>query len=204
MFGIEITHKKVSSMKNSFCVFSIVLIGLLAFSISSCDDQMTSQMDTIVDTVTDSPPEDPVAPPSEPVAPLPDGAVVSIAPGQIVSPAVGAQLTVSVYIAQAVNVAGYDLKVRFDPTALQYVESANADYLPAGTYAPSAEVSANTVHLVAVSFIGAAVESGTLATVTFEVVAAKGSTLQLIDVFISDNAGNLLSVTAQDGTIEAP
>ena len=57
-------------MKSSLRFLSIVLIGLLAVAISSCDNQMTSPMDSIVDMVTDSPTES-VTPPDQPM--LPEG-----------------------------------------------------------------------------------------------------------------------------------
>lgn len=196
-------------MKMRFPILGIVLIALLAISISSCDEERAGPMDPIVDAVVDTPPSEPVSPPSEgtvtPTTPTtPDGPIVSIAPAQISSPAVGAQLTVRVNIARAADVAGYDFTVGFDPTALRYVESANADYLPAGAFAAPAVASANSVRLTAASLTGAATaNSGTLATVTFEVIAAKASTLQLSNVIISDSAGTLISATAQGGSVMA-
>lgn len=42
-------------MKNSFQVFSALLIGMLAIVIIGCDDQTTLQMDTAIDVITDGP-----------------------------------------------------------------------------------------------------------------------------------------------------
>ena len=47
--------------------------------------------------------------------------VVSVSPATIDSPAVGEQFTVSIDITDGKNVAGYQMTVNFDPTALKYV-----------------------------------------------------------------------------------
>ena len=193
-------------MKKCFPILGIVLTVLLALSISSCDEEMEGTMEPIVDAIVDTPGSEPVAPPSEPVAPSVQEVTVSITPAQIESPAVGAQLIVSIDIADAMDVAGYDIRVGFDPTALQYIEGTTTDYIPVDEeFSGLIVASTNRVRLVNASLTGpAAAESGTLATVTFEVVAAKASTLQLMDVIIGDSDGIPLSVTTQNGTITAP
>ena len=78
------------------------------------------------------------------------------------------------------GVAGYELTVGFDPTVLRYIGGANADYLPEGAFALSPIVLNGAVYIAATSIIGAASDSkGKLATLTFEVVAAKASTLHI-------------------------
>ena len=193
-------------MKTLFPILGVVLTILLALSISSCDEEMNGQIEPVVDAVVDTPPADTVSLPSEPMVPSSGGITVSITPAQIASPAVGAQLTIRIDIARAMNVAGYDIRVGFDPTALRYIEGVNADYLPTDESFPGTVVaSTNSVRLVDISLVGpAAAESGTLATVTFEVVDAKASALQLMDVIISDSAATSLSVTTQNGTVTAP
>ena len=129
-------------------------------------------------------------------------AMVSIDPAEVASPAVGGQLTVSIKIANGTNVAGYNVTVGFDTTALAYVEIANASYLPSGALAAPAQVSGNRVTLAATSLSGAAsATSGTLATLKFEVVAAKASTIELIEVILSDSAANSLAVTKRNGEV---
>ena len=59
---------------------------------------------------------------------------VSISPASVESPAVGGQFTVSLEIQGGQNVAGYQVTVAFDTSALRYVSSANSDYLPAGAF----------------------------------------------------------------------
>ena len=77
------------------------------------------------------------------------------------------------------------------------------NYLPGCAFALSPIVLNGAVHIVATSVIGAAAaREGRLATLTFEVVTARASTLRLRDVILSDSAGISLPVTARDGHIE--
>ena len=73
----------------------------------------------------------------------------------------------------------------FDPTALNYVSSTNSDYLPAGAFpAPIDFVYESKLTIAAVSLTGPAADSdGALATITFEVVKAKASTIGLHMLF---------------------
>ena len=117
--------------------------------------------------------------------------------------AVGEQLNVDIQISDAQGVVGYELTVGFDPTVLRYIGGGNADYLPEGAFTLTPIVSNNGVYIAATSIIGAASDSkGKLATLTFEVVAARASTLQLKEVILSDSAGIPLSVATKDGRIE--
>jgi len=117
--------------------------------------------------------------------------------------AVGERINVDIQISDAQDVAGYELTIGFDPTVLRYIGGANADYLPEGTFALSPIVLNGAVHIAATSVIGAAfAREGTLATLTFEVVAARESTLKLRNVILSDSAGMSLPVTTRDGQIE--
>ena len=117
---------------------------------------------------------------------VPEGTVVSIMPASVTSPAVGEQLTVEIQVAGAENVFGYELTLMFDATALRYVESANGDYLPGAFFVPSLK----NDNEIAIYASGAGTKaSGTLATVTFEVVSRQASTLTLANVLLSDADG---------------
>ena len=131
-------------------------------------------------------------------------AVVSVTSDQISSPAVGEELHFNIQITGGKGVAGYRLTLGFDPTALRYIDSANADYLPAGTFASATITSVNSVHLSAASATGvASAENGTLATVKFEVVAAKSSVIKLMDVILFDSRATPLPVITVDGRVVA-
>ena len=201
-------------MKKRFRIFSLMLIGMLAVVFSGCDEPMATQMDTVLDAVTDDsppmkpvtpPPTEPVVPPPQPVVTLPTGTVVFVEPTQITSPAAGQQLQVRINIKEGADVLAYEVKVGFDPTALRYVSIANADYLPAGAFAAPPQVTANSVYLAATSVAGAAAAArGTLATVTFEVVSAKASTITINDVLLSDSNVPALALKTVNGTVTAP
>lgn len=129
-------------------------------------------------------------------------AVVSIDPAEVASPAVGGTLSVNIKVSNGTGVAGYDVTVGFDTSALQYVEIKNANYLPTGAFAAPPRVSGNRVTLAATSLSGAAAAtSGTLATLTFKVVTAKASTIALVEVILSDSAAKELAVSKRNGEV---
>ena len=129
-------------------------------------------------------------------------AVVSIDPAEVASPAVGGTLSVNIKVSNGTGVAGYDVTVGFDTSALQYVEIKNANYLPTGAFAAPPRVSGNRVTLAATSLSGAAsATSGTLATLTFKVVTAKASTIALVEVILSDSAAKELAVSKRNGEV---
>ena len=126
-------------------------------------------------------------------------AVVSVEPAEVESPAAGEELMVSINISGGADVAGYQLTVNFDPTALSYVSGGNADYLAGAVPVPPI-VSDNSVGLAAVAIGAVSDGDGTLATVTFAVVEAKASAISLTDVIIA-GADGALDVTTADGMV---
>ncbi len=131
-------------------------------------------------------------------------ATVSISPASVASPAVGQRLEFSLNITGGDAVAGYQATVRFDDTALRYVSGANGDYLPAGAFFVEPKVKGNLVQLNAVSLAGESNGDGTLATLTFEVIAVKASTLTLSDVLLTDSAGKISVPQVENGDITKP
>ena len=112
---------------------------------------------------------------------------VNITPSPVMAPAIGEQLTVDVNITSTQNIAGYQVTVGFDSTALRYVKSANGDYLPAGAFFVPGIVDGNRVTIGAATLAGTRTGDGTLATLTFEVLALKESQLLLQDVRLRDS-----------------
>ena len=112
---------------------------------------------------------------------------ISLSPGS--SSIIGEQLTLSLKIADGKNVAGYQATVQFDTTALSYVTSENGDYLRADAFLVQPVVDGNLVKLAATSVSGVSNGNGTLATLTFEPVAVKSSTLKLSEVILVDSDG---------------
>ena len=129
---------------------------------------------------------------------------VSISPASVALPAVGKQLEFSLKIAGGEAVAGYQATVQFDTTALRYVSSANGDYLPAGAFFVEPTVEGNLVKLNAASLAGESNGDGTLATLTFEVIAAKASTLTLSDVLLTNSAGKTFVPNLENAEITEP
>ena len=131
-------------------------------------------------------------------------AVVSISPASVASPAIGEQITLSLNIAGGEAVAGYQATVQFDGTALRYISSAIGDYLSAGAFSLPVNSSGNAVTLGGVSLAGESNGDGTLATITFEVIEVKDSTLTLSDVLLSDSAETVSRPQVEDGRIVEP
>ena len=117
--------------------------------------------------------------------PLPTHTTVHIpsTPGQ--SPTLGELLTFPLNITDGEDVAGYQATVQFDPTALRYVKSADGDYLR-NPFFGKPLVAEDRVTLKAVSFDGESQGNGTLATLTFEVLAVKEATLGLSEVILTN------------------
>ena len=131
-------------------------------------------------------------------------AVVSVSPSPVISPAVGEQLTISLNIAAGEAVAGYQFIVRFDPTALRYVESGNGDYLPTGAFFVQPVVNRDRVELASSALAGVSNGDGTLATITFEVMAVKPSTLTLSETLFADDQGNTFRPRVEGSDITEP
>ena len=127
--------------------------------------------------------------------------IVNITPSPAISPDVGENLVVKIDISGVENVAGYQATVRFDSTALRYIESANGTYLPNGTLFVPPVVNANQVTLAATSLSGDSDGAGTLATLTFEVVALKPSYLDLSDVMIMEQDLTSIPIIVKGGNI---
>ena len=134
----------------------------------------------------------------------PTDAVVGISPASVVSPAVGEQLTLNLNIAGGEAVAGYQLTLQFDPTALRYVESSNGDYLSDGAFFVPPVVNRGSIELAASALTGESNGDGTLATLTFEVMAVKVSTLTLSEPLLADSQGNTFRPQVEAGEVTEP
>ena len=113
------------------------------------------------------------------------GASVKVTPDIIESPGVGDQMTVNLDIEDVEKVNGYQLTLEFDATAFQYISSKNGTFLPDDStfdvsLGPTWMRAPNRVKLVSsCSPDDARLGNGTLASVTFKVVAQKASLLSL-------------------------
>ena len=130
-------------------------------------------------------------------------ATVSIDPSLVESPASGEQLALNINITGGMNVAGYEVTVTFDPTALSYVNSSNGDYLPANAFVVPTTTTETSAKLAATAIGATSDGEGTLATVTFTAVEAKDSMIGL-EAVVSDPTASPINVTVQGGTIIGP
>ena len=125
-------------------------------------------------------------------------AVVSIPAPLLVAPPVGSHLTIPLDITNARNVMGYQVSVNFDPSVLRYVSRTNGNYLPHAfvfVEQPQGTEGSVSIHTTGTK-VGA--DSGTLATVTFEVVASKKPTIWLTDLILVGSDGKVLPVRIAD------
>ena len=136
---------------------------------------------------------------------LPDTkATVSISPASVVSPPIGGHFTIALTISEGESVAGYQATVEFDASALRFIRGNDGSYLPAGALAVSSVVSGNKVTLAAASPSGQSGGGGTLATLTFEVIAVKASSLRLAKVLLSDSEGVAYRPRLGEGEVVVP
>ena len=145
-------------------------------------------------------------------------ATVNISPSPMLVPAIGEQFTVSLNITNGENIAGYQATVSFDPTALHYVESTNGDYLPADAFFTPPIVKSDrigetsfgdlifdrNITLAASAHAGVGNGDGTLATLTFEVIDFKPSTLTLSQLYLVDSDGKRWEATTESGAVTIP
>ena len=129
---------------------------------------------------------------------------VRIAPFPVVSPVVGENIVIKVNISEVKNVTGYQATLQFDATALRYVSSSNGNYLPEGAFFVPPVIKGNAVTLAATSLSEESAGDGTLATVTFEVIAVKASTLRLSDVLLTDSVNGSSRPRVEAGEIIEP
>ncbi len=129
---------------------------------------------------------------------------VNLSPVSVASPGVGEQLTFTLNITDGQNIAGYQATVQFDTTTLRYVQSDNGTYLPTGAFFIPPQVEGNTVQLAASSLAGEAMGDGILATITFEIVAVKASTVLLSVVILTNSTGETIIPQTENAEITEP
>ena len=132
-------------------------------------------------------------------------AIVRITPSPAWPPAIGKHLTLNVDVSGEENVTGYQTVLEFDATTLRYISSQNGDYLPGEATFVSELVNPNRLRVIAAASAASRHTVGTLATVTFEVLAAKASTLQLSNVKLARHDGkHARPITVSGSVLEPP
>ncbi len=132
------------------------------------------------------------------------------------NPAVGYQIEVSIDIAGGSNVGGYDFRLTFDSTELEFISIENSNYLPGdpfsgvadyrpdGTYVPEIEPGNGSVRFAAVTLTGTAEGDGTLAVAKFKVLAETETTIGLEDVVIGNRTAQEIDVVSVTGATITP
>ena len=115
------------------------------------------------------------------------------------NPAVGDTIEISINISSASNVAGYDFRLTFDPTKLEFIGIENADYLPTGAFALPPTVGDGSVKFAAAVGTGTGEGDGTLAIATFKVLAKTETTIGLEDVEVGNQLAQLIAITSVTG-----
>ena len=115
------------------------------------------------------------------------------------NPAVGNTIEVAINIAGASNVAGYEIKLIFDPTKLEFISIENADFLPAGALAFPPIIEEGSVTFAALVPTGTDQRGGTLAIATFKVLADTETTVRFEKVEIGDQAAQSLAIASVTG-----
>lgn len=132
-------------------------------------------------------------------------AIVRITPSTAWPPAIGKHLTLNVDVSGGENVTGYQTVLEFDATTLRYISSQNGDYLPGEATFVSELVNPNRLRVIATASAASRHTEGTLATVTFEVLAAKASTVQLSHVrLIRSDGKGARPITVSGSVLEPP
>ena len=131
--------------------------------------------------------------------------IVRIVPTSVESPPVGEQLVITVDIADAQGLSGYQGKVEFDTSALRFVSLTHGIYLSGRVLPIATKVENGQVLFATISIDStASMAEGTLVTITFEVLDAKASKLTLSDVLIGSIGGVSYPVTIENAEILAP
>lgn len=116
-----------------------------------------------------------------------DSAVLAINPAKVVSPSVGETLNIGVSIANATDVAGFEFKLAYDDTALEFSGIKLGSYLPTGAFAVPVKAEAGTVLYGATAIGAKSVKShGELASLSFNVIIAKPSAIEFVSAKLSD------------------
>ena len=127
---------------------------------------------------------------------------VSLSPASVWSGNVGGQFTVNANITDGADVRGYQVELTFDSTALRFISSTDAGYLPMDAFVVPPVLNGNRVTLSAISLQQSSEGDGTLATFTFEVLTASPAMPILSDVKLTDSNADSLAVQIETGEIE--
>ena len=131
---------------------------------------------------------------------------VIVDPSWVTSPPLGHKLEFSLVINSGENVAGFEASVLFDPTALRYADSEFGSYfsIPGSEFVVEPAIKEGRVTFRAMRLDGVNQGYGTLATLKFEVLAVKASSVKLLDVSLIDRDWKRTYPGVEDGRVVVP
>ena len=129
---------------------------------------------------------------------------VNITPSTIESPPIGEQFEININIAGGQDVRGYKITVDYDSDSLQYVSHANGEYLSDDVFEGPTDNQSGQVSFIYISTAEAGSGDGTLATITFEVVSRKASTISLSAMLSNSDGENLPYIAISGKVVEPP
>ena len=119
------------------------------------------------------------------------------------NPAIGDTIEVFINIAGASNVIGYGFKLKFEPTALEFIDAEYTDYLPAGAWASDPIVENGSVTLVSTVTAALAEGDGTLALVRFRVLTDTETTVGFETAYLVGSTGRTAITLTTGATINS-
>ena len=128
---------------------------------------------------------------------------VKITPSTVESPAIGEEFDVDINIIGGPDVRGYKLTVEYDRNSLRYVSHTHGDYLSDKVYKGPIISKLGKVSFSNVSTADAGSGDGVLATITFEVLSRRASTISL-NAILSNSDGERLPYIAISGKVIEP
>ena len=131
-------------------------------------------------------------------------AAVRLVPSVIASPPVGEQLSLLLNIESKDDVSGYEAVLYFDSTALRFVEATAGDFLREGGFSAPPLVEGDRLSLVGSASDGASRGDGTLAALTFEVLASKNSAVTLSELSLVGPNARRTFPSVEDARVFVP
>ena len=128
---------------------------------------------------------------------------VNITPSTIESPAIGEEFDIDVNIIGGQDVRGYKLTIEYDRNALSYESHTHGDYLSDEVYKGPIISKLGKLSFSNVSTADAGSGDGILATITFEVLSRRASTISLTAI-LSNSDGERLPYIAISGKVIEP
>ena len=128
---------------------------------------------------------------------------VNITPSTIESPAIGEEFDIDINIIGGQDVRGYKLTIEYDRNALRYGSHTHGDYLSDKVYKGPIISKLGKLSFSSVSTVDAGSGDGILATITFEVLSRRASTISLTAI-LSNSDGERLPYIAISGKVIEP